>query len=87
MDVITFEIKSLLKFQLDLVKFPNLSSPKRLIQKGIGILKQHTPKVLDYLSKQKILSELTNYKIILKTDKEHSNHFIKNSLLLYLSGQ
>jgi len=64
---VTFEIKSLLKFQLDMVEFPGLSSPKHWVQKGINILKNHAPKVLRYLSRQHILAELKEYKIILKT--------------------
>lgn len=67
MITITFEIKSLLKLKVDLVDFPELTSPKKWIQKGIDILGRHTPRVLKYLSRQKILAELDLYHIRLET--------------------
>lgn len=69
MKTITFEIKSLLKFQLDMVQFPELSSPKKWVQKGIDILRNNAPKVLKYLSRQKIMAELKDHKIILEAAK------------------
>jgi hypothetical protein len=87
MRTITFEIKSLLKFKLDLVDFPDLNSPKKLIQKGIDILKKHSPGVLDYLSKQKIMSELKSYKIILKTDKTKNPQRIKTTFKIWVQKE
>lgn len=81
---ITFEIKSLLKFQLDMVEFPELSSPKHWIQKGINILKNHAPKVLRYLSRQHILSELKDCKIILKTVRAIDDNHIKKIFNIWI---
>ena len=77
MEKITFEIKSLLKLKLNLVEYPELSSKKRWVQKGINILKQYAPKVLAYLSKQGILARLYEYDIVLKTDKETKDERVK----------
>lgn len=60
-----FEVKSWLRFHLEMVEYPELSSPKRWIQKGIHLLKKHAPKVLEYLSKQKTLSQLKDCHIII----------------------
>lgn len=70
MEAITFEIKSLLKFQLDLVEYPELSSPVGWVQRGIDILKIHAPGILRYLSQQRILARLRHYKITLRVFKD-----------------
>lgn len=79
MEIITFEIESMSKFQLSMVEFPELSSHKPLIQKGINILKDHTPKILRYLSRQHILADLQKYKIILKMPTTLNNNHIKET--------
>lgn len=79
MKTITFEINSLSKFQLEMVEFPELSSPRHLIQKGITILKNYAPRVLRYLSRQHILAELQEYKIILKTARLMDDNHIKKT--------
>jgi hypothetical protein len=87
MKTITFEIKSLLKFQLDLVEYPELSSPKQWIQKGINILKNHAPKVLRYLSRQKILANLKNYKIRLETAKAIDDNHLKTIFKFWIQKE
>ena len=84
MNTITLEIKSLLKFKLDMVEFPELSSPKKWVQKGIDILKNHTPKVLNYLSRQKILAELSRYNIRLKTAKAIDDDDLKRIFRIWI---
>ena len=79
MEIITFEIESMSKVQLDMVEFPELSSHKHWIQKGINILKNYSPKVLRYLSRQHILADLQKYKIILKTSRRLNNDHIKET--------
>lgn len=81
---VTFEIKSLLKFQLDIVEFPELSSSKHWVQKGINILKNYAPKVLRYLSLQHILAELKEYKIFLKTDRIIDDDHIKKIFKIWI---
>jgi hypothetical protein len=87
MRTITFEIKSLLTFQLDLVEFPELSSPKQWIQKGINILKNHAPKVLRYLSRQKILANLDHYHIRLKTSKTIDDNHLKTIFKFWIQKE
>jgi hypothetical protein len=87
MKTITVEIKSLLKFQLDLVEFPELSSPKRWVQKGIDILKNSAPGVLRYLSRQKITAELQEYKIILKTAKSIDDKNVKKCFKIWIQKE
>lgn len=84
MKEVTFEIKSLLKFQLDMVEFPELSSPRHWVQKGINILKNHAPKVLRYLSRQHILIELKEYNIILKTTRTIDDDHIKKIFNIWI---
>ena len=74
MKTITFVIRSLLTFQLDLVDYPELSSPTRWIQKGINALKTRLPDVIRYLSRQKILAELDQYNIILEAPGSLDDH-------------
>lgn len=60
---VTFVISHFLGFKMEMVNFPELSSPKRWVQKGIDLLKKHAPKVLAYLSKQRVLAQLADYKV------------------------
>ena len=69
MKTITFEIISLLKFKLDLVKYEKLSSKVKWVQKGIDLIDDHFPRMIEYLSKQNIISNLSKYKIILECRK------------------
>ena len=61
MKKLVFEIKHLIKLNLDLVDFPELESKKKWVQKGLNILKKHTPRVLKYLSKQSVISSLKDF--------------------------
>jgi hypothetical protein len=87
METITFEVKSPLRFQLDLVEYPELSSPVKWVQKGIGILKGRFPRVLNYLSRQKILSQLKNYRIVFKTHKRTSQERLRHILKIWLQKE
>ncbi len=87
METITFEVKSPLRFQLDLVEFPELSSPVNWVQKGIDILKGRFPRVLNYLSRQKILSQLKNYRIVFKTHKRTSQERLRHILKIWLQKE
>jgi hypothetical protein len=62
---VIFEVRSWLRFHLEMVEYPQLSSPKKWIQKGLLLLQQHAPNVLNYLSRQKTLSRLPACKIII----------------------
>jgi hypothetical protein len=67
---ITFDIKSLIKFQLDLKVYPELSSKKKWVQKGINMMKKTMPKVLNYLSKQKVLAHLKECKVTIEVEND-----------------
>lgn len=49
-----------------MVEYPELSSPKKWVQKGIDLLKEHAPRVLGYLSRQRVMAQLKDHKIIIK---------------------
>ena len=46
-----------------LKEFPGLASEHKWVNKGIGILRRHAPRVLNYLSKQRIMAHLPAYPI------------------------
>jgi hypothetical protein len=87
MKKITFEIKSFLRFHLILTEYPELSSKKKFIQKGINILRQYTPRVLKYLSRQQVLANLKNYQIIIKTSEENDIKNIRHTFKLWIKKE
>ncbi len=66
LDHVTFEIRYMVAFKLDMVDYPELSSPKKWIQKGIDMLKKHTPRILKYLSRQMVMARLKDFKITIE---------------------
>ncbi len=89
---ITIEINSILRLKLNIVEFPDLTSQKKWIQKGINLMKKSMPKVLDYLSRQRILSQLSAYEITLrKIDASDvppsSDERIKNTFKFWLKKE
>ncbi len=87
MDKIIFEIKSLLKLELDMVEYPELKSGKKWVQKGIDVLKKHAPKVLAYLSKESILARLKHCEIVLKTAKTSKDEKIEFFFKVWLQKE
>lgn len=87
MPVITFEIMSLFRIQLILTRYPELSSNKKFIQKGIRILRQYTPGILKYLSRQNVLANLDRYDIIIKTDKKRDREKVKHHFGLWIQKE
>ena len=63
MDQVTIEISSAPGHPIRLLGFPELSSDHKLVNRGIAILKEYTPGVLSYLSKQRLLSRLPSCRI------------------------
>jgi hypothetical protein len=88
-DQITFEIKSLLKFKLDLKVYPTLHSDKKWIQKGINMLKKTMPKVLNYLSKQKVLAHLNVCKVIIEIEEDDNvdNNTVKTAFKVWVQKE
>lgn len=87
MEKITFEIKSLLKLKLNLVEYPEISSRKRWVQKGINILKQYAPGVLSYLSRESILAKLKECDIVLKTEKKTKEKRVRLVFKIWLNKE
>ena len=84
MKKLVFEIKHLIKINLDLVDFPELESKKKWVQKGLNILKKHTPRVLKYLSKQSVISSLRDYDIEIKTEKQIDDEHIRRRMKIWI---
>jgi len=70
-----------------MVEYPELSSKKHWVQRGISVIKQYFPGVLKYLSRQKILSNLHNYKIIIRSHKKHTDDHIKTAFNVWLKKE
>jgi len=63
MQTIIVEIKSRHHLDLELKRFPELSSKRKMVQKGLDLVKRYLPAVLRYLSEQKVLARLRHYRI------------------------
>ena len=87
MKTITFEIKSLLRISLDLTEYPELDSKRKFIRKGISILRQYTPGVLNYLSRQQVLSNMDKFKIRIVTEEKRSLRRIRQVFRLWIQKE
>jgi hypothetical protein len=87
MKSVTFKVHSLMLFKLEMVEYPELSSPKKWIQKGIDILKNHLPGVLKYLSRQKTLSHLKECRIIIKTEKDTKDKHLRSVFKVWVQKE
>jgi hypothetical protein len=76
--IITFSLASANLFEIQ--DCPELTSKSKLVRKGIGILKQYMPRVLRYLSMQRILAHLSGYLIEIQPDGEIPGSEIKRHL-------
>ncbi len=84
MRTVTFDIISVLKFQLDIVKFEKISSKIGWVQKGIDVTSKHFPKIINYLSKQSILANICDYKIVIESDKKRSKEFVRKLFSIWI---
>jgi hypothetical protein len=87
MPIITFEIISLFRIQLNLTRYPELSSKKKFIQKGIRILRQYSPGILKYLSRQHVIANLSHFDIVILTDKKRNRERIKHYFRLWIQKE
>lgn len=87
MPVITFEIISRFRWQVNLTEYPELSSDWKFVQRGIQILRQYTPRILKYLSSQQALANLNRYDIIIKTDTSQDRGKIKHHFRLWIQKE
>jgi hypothetical protein len=67
MDKIEIEIVSAAKLKLELRSFPELTSERKLVGKGLRIIKQYLPGLMHYISKQKVMGHMPTYQIAVKT--------------------
>ena len=63
MDTITLTISPGDSHRIEISDYPELTSEHKLVNKGIIILRQYTPRILSYLSKQHLLGRLPAYRI------------------------
>jgi hypothetical protein len=66
MDKIEIEIVSAAKLKLELRSFPELTSERKLVGKGLRIIKQYLPSLMRYISKQKVMGHMPTYQIEIK---------------------
>jgi hypothetical protein len=82
MDKIEIEIMSATR--LVLRSFPELTSEKKLVGKGLGIIKKYLPDLINYISKQRVMGRLPHCQITVKTngktDMEQVRHLLKHWL-------
>jgi len=84
MKTVTFDIISVLKFRLDIIKYEKISSKIGWVQRGIDVSSKHFPRIINYLSKQSILANLYNYKIVVESEKNRSREFIKKVFSIWI---
>ena len=80
MKKITLEVQSWLRLGLDLKTYPELTSRKRFIRKGIHILRTYTPGLLRYLSRQQVFANLDQYEIEIETRRKTAEKRVRNGL-------
>lgn len=84
MKTVTFDIISVIKFKLDIIKYEKISSKIGWVQKGIEVTSKHFPGVINYLSKQSILANLYNCKIVIESEKKRSREFINKLFSIWI---
>lgn len=64
---IVIEVKSFHRMEVELSEFPELTATRKIVRKGIEVVKKYTPGILRYLSKQRALANLEGYLIEIKS--------------------
>lgn len=85
--VITFKIRSIIKFTIDLIGFDKISSDTKWIQKGIDIVGSRFPGVLIYISKQSAISNINKFKIVLECSKDISEEKLRNIFIVWVEKE
>ena len=68
-------------------EYPELTSNKKWVQKALTLLKDKTPKILTYLSRQKAMANLKNVKVILKSEKPRKEGKVKLAFKIWLKKE
>jgi hypothetical protein len=63
MEKVTLEISPAPACRIRILEFPELFSENKLVRKSIDILRHYAPGILNYLSKQRVLSHLPSLAI------------------------
>ncbi len=87
MQTIELEIKSHLKVELELKTYPRLDSDKKIIRKALEIVKKHSPRIYNYVSKEDVISNLRKFKIKVLCAGEIDRSEIKRILKIWLSKE
>lgn len=90
-DILTDEIiiscESLIRVKFELVKYPKLDSKKKLIKKGLILLEKHTPKISNYIAKQKALAEICKFQVIITSKRKRKPKKIKKYFKLWIKKE
>jgi len=87
METLTVHIHSLARVHIELTDFPDLSSMNRLVKRGLDLLRSRAPKFLRYLSRQKVLSNLSAYEIVVHTAEAAEEKHVRRVFGIWLQRQ
>lgn len=87
MNRIVFELHSLIHFEFELKKYPELQSGNRIVTKGISILRGYFPRVLKYLSKQQVLSRINDYTVEVHLTRRARPKTIRNRFRIWVNKE
>lgn len=68
MESVTIEMAAAPGGEIRVLHYPELYSENRLVARGIAVLRQHAPRVLRYLSLQRLLGRLPLHPIAVRAD-------------------
>ncbi len=86
-DEIIIRCESLIRIKFELVKYPKLDSKKKLIKKGLMLLEKHTPKISNYIAKQKALAEICKFQVIINSKRKRKPKRIKKYFKLWIKKE
>ncbi len=86
-DRIVFQCRSLVRFQYDLTVFPKLESTQKLIKKGLELLERYTPRVFNYLAKQKALADISKYHVLIQSAKKRKEKRIMGAFKIWIKKE
>ncbi|MBN2400119.1 MAG: hypothetical protein JXI33_07240 [Candidatus Aminicenantes bacterium] len=66
MDKIEIDIMSTAKSKLDLHSFPALTSEHKLVNKGLRVVQQYLPDLMNYISKQRVMGRMPSCQITIR---------------------
>ena len=87
MDTIVIEVISVMRLKLVMSECPELTSNKKWIQKALALLKNKTPKILKYLSRQKTMANLKNFRVVLKSEKPRQEDKVRLAFKIWLKKE